>query len=168
MKRCPVVFLLLPLLVATSMGWPGDAGAHGTGHRLLKDAPAVALEFHYSDQTPMRYAEVLVFSPQDREVEHQNGRTDRHGKFVFCPDAQGQWLVKVNDGMGHAEEAAVSVGQEAISVEAGKSQALPGSGAFGPMPKVLKIIIGLSLMLNVAFAAYFLKRRSNGAANPHR
>lgn len=154
--------LIAGILAAGATTWPGDAVAHGTAHRLLQDAPAVALEFMYSDQTPMRYAEVLVYAPRNMEVEHQNGRTDRHGKFIFAPDAEGQWVVKVTDGVGHAEEASISVGPELIAGRAAKSQALDDTdtAGFGAIHQGLKAVTGVSLILNLIFAGYFLKRRS--------
>mgnify|MGYP000403926884 CR=1 FL=1 len=166
MKGFGLVWAIVWLVAALAAAWPGDALAHGTGHRLLKDAPVVAIEFHYSDQAPMRYAEVLVFSPTDREVEHQNGRTDRHGRFVFNPDAEGSWVVKVTDGMGHAEEAIVPVGPELNAGEALKSREVPDSIGGGAMPTGLRMITGISLILNLAFAAHLLKRRSRASAGP--
>ncbi len=154
--------LILSLLAACGLGSPVDALAHGTGHGILDDAPAVALEFYYSDGIPMQYAEVLVFSPQDREVEHQNGRTDKHGRFVFCPDAQGAWLVKVNDGMGHLEQAAIEVDPLALSgPPPDRAAPAPPAADGGTAPsKTLKIITGLSLILNAALGAFVLKRRA--------
>lgn len=163
MKRLAMFFLIGPLLAAIPVGLPADASAHGTGHSLLEHEPVVAVEFHYSDDTPMRYAEVMVFSPRDLKVEHQNGRTDRNGKFVFCPDVPGKWLIKVNDGMGHEEKAVMEVGPEAISGETEKPRTHPVSGGSEPLSKTLKIIAGLSLILNLSFAGYFVKRRSNSA-----
>lgn len=62
----------------------------------------MAVEFFYSDKTPMRYAEVLVFSPENEKAEYQNGRTDQSGRFAFLAETPGEWQMKVNDGMGHA------------------------------------------------------------------
>jgi nickel transport protein len=163
MKRLAMFFLIGPLLAVIPIGLPKDVGAHGTGHRLLKHEPVVAVEFHYSDDTPMRYAEVMVFSPRDLKVEHQNGRTDRNGKFVFCPDVPGKWLIKVNDGMGHEEKAVMEVGPEAIAGQSENPRTHPASGGSEPLSKALKIIAGLSLIMNVSFAGYFVKRRSTSA-----
>ena len=140
------------------IGFSGIAGAHGTGYTLLQDTPAAAAEFYYSDQTPMAYAEVLVYSPLDKKIEHQNGRTDKNGKFVFCPDTVGQWHVTVNDGMGHAVEATVPVAALSGTTEA--PQRRPGAGDAAPSSTILKIIAGLSLILNVFFAANAVNRRS--------
>jgi nickel transport protein len=109
----------------------------------------------------MRYAEALVFSPKDAEVEHQYARTDQHGKFVFCPDTAGQWVVKVNDGMGHAQQATIMVkpettsGPAAIPEPPAATTAGPGSMATG-----IKAVAGLSLIFNAVLGFFFLKRRS--------
>lgn len=48
----------------------------------------------------MSYAAVEVFFNKEK-LPFQNGRTDQNGRFLFLPDKNGQWQVKVNDGMGH-------------------------------------------------------------------
>ncbi|WP_419660975.1 hypothetical protein Dvar_13840 [Desulfosarcina variabilis str. Montpellier] len=160
MKAVILFFGGLALLLITALGLPAQAHAHGTGHRVLTGERMVALEFYYSDQTPMRYAEALVFSPRDAEVEHQYARTDQHGKFVFCPDAAGQWVVKVSDGMGHAEQATVMVKPEAASGPTA-APSVPAATAGGPgtMETGIKAVAGLSLILNAYVVFYFVKRR---------
>ena len=74
--------------------------AHGVVHSVLRDE-AVIVNAMYQGDEPMAYAEVKVFSPADSEVEYQNARTDKNGKFAFYPDQKGEWTIKVNDGMGH-------------------------------------------------------------------
>jgi nickel transport protein len=162
MMKLSTVFIcsLVVILGLASLGLPGIAAAHGTGYQLLTDAPVVAAKFYYSDQTPMKYAEVLVFSPLDGKIEHQNGRTDKNGKFFFCPDSIGQWRILVNDGMGHAVEAAIPLGPEVMAGVTERPGPGPASGGTDPLSKLLKIIAGFSFILNVSFIAYFLKRRS--------
>jgi nickel transport protein len=153
-------FFVPSLFVFIVLAAPLDSGAHGTAYRIVKDANLAAVEFHYSDGEPMAYAEVLVFGPQDRQVEHQNGRTDRHGKFAFCPDMPGAWRITANDGMGHLCEATVDVGPGSL---AGKADTPQGDTDVGPpvqVSKGLKIIAGLSLIFNLAFAAQFFHQRS--------
>src|SRR6056297_89939 len=93
MKR--VVFAALIVLLSM----PG-LRAHGVVHSVSRDE-AVIVNAMYQGDEPMAYAEVKVFSPSDREVEYQNARTDKNGKFAFYPDQKGEWTVQVNDGMGH-------------------------------------------------------------------
>jgi nickel transport protein len=101
MKRCMQFLLLLSVFGLSLFYGPPDARAHGTDYSLVEGEALTAVAFNYSDGEPMAYAEVLVFSPQDPKVEHQNGRTDKHGKFAFCPDMPGAWRISANDGMGH-------------------------------------------------------------------
>lgn len=159
MKPTVIWFLFRFQLVAFAViGFSGIAAAHGTGYTLLQDTPVAAAEFYYSDQSPMAYAEVLVYSPLDEKIEHQNGRTDKNGKFVFCPDTGGKWRITVNDGMGHAVEATVPV--EALSETTETPQRPTGAGDAVPSSNILKIIVGLSLILNVSFVAHAVKGRS--------
>ncbi|MFO7600473.1 MAG: hypothetical protein R6X27_11790 [Candidatus Desulfacyla sp.] len=163
MTRSIRSYWLLPLVAFILLRAPVDADAHGTDYSLVERATLSAVAFYYSDGDPMAYAEVLVFSPQDPKVEHQNGRTDRHGKFAFCPDTPGTWRIIANDGMGHLCQATVEVSPESL---AGKSDTPQGETEIAhPVQgsKILRIIAGLSLILNLAFAAYFLLQRSHAA-----
>jgi nickel transport protein len=146
-------------VAASGLGWPAPVGAHGTGHDILADSPAVALAFYYSDGAPMQYAEVLVFSPQDPSVEHQNGRTDKHGRFLFCPDSQGEWQVKVSDGMGHAEQAAVAIDAARLAGRDPEIQAKALPAGKGLAFKTVKVVTGLSLILNAALGVLLFQRR---------
>ena len=101
--------MILWAVLAWSMVLPFNAFAHGTDYRLIGKDAVVAAEFFYSDKTPMRYAEILVFSPESEKVEHQNGRTDQDGRFAFLAETPGEWQMKVSDGMGHAVHATVTV-----------------------------------------------------------
>ncbi len=161
MKRCIHACLAAAILACGLFGGPSDADAHGTAFNLLQESGLVAVQFHYSDGEPMAYAEVLVFSPQDPKVEHQNGRTDKHGKFAFCPDAEGAWRMSADDGMGHLCQATVKVGQGAAAGKADKSRQETDVQTHMGGSRTLKIIAGLSLIVNLAFAVSFLRRRSN-------
>lgn len=67
-------------------GPANHASGHGTDYRLIENDAVVAAEFFYSDHTPMRYAEVLIFSPESDQVEFQNGRTNQDGRFAFLAE----------------------------------------------------------------------------------
>ncbi len=96
-KTVCTVFLLSLLMLL-----PVSVSAHGTGYRQLSNAKAISVEFYYSTGEPMLFAEVFVFSPQDKQMEFQNGRTDKKGRFSFYPDCSGNWQIIVKDGMGHS------------------------------------------------------------------
>ncbi|MFO7965491.1 MAG: hypothetical protein R6U50_16320, partial [Desulfobacterales bacterium] len=114
-------------------------------------------------KTPMAFAEVLVFSPKNDKIEHQNGRTDQNGRFAFLADIPGKWQVKVNDGMGHAVHATVTViepktagefsetGTDGISEE---KNAMFAEASMGT-----KLFLGLSILLNLVLGAYVWRRK---------
>jgi len=150
------------------MAAPLSAFAHGTDFRLIGKETVVAAEFFYSDKASMQFAEVLVFSPEDDRVEYQNGRTDQNGRFAFLAETPGDWHVKVNDGMGHAVHATVTV-------SAGKPEAKTAGeflgnrlnevtkkkdSLFGEASMGIKLVFGLSILLNLLLGWYVWKRKS--------
>ena len=150
--------LLLFSLIWT-MILPSAAAAHGTDYRVLDKAPVIAAEFFYADKEPMRYAEVLVFSPDNQDVEYQNGRTDQNGRFAFCPETSGKWRIKVNDGMGHAVRAEIPVDFPKTGNGAIKELANKNTPAAGGASKWIKLILGVSIVLNLFLGLYAWKSR---------
>lgn len=143
---------ILVVVAGMALGSVAAAHGHGTVYQVLEDTPTVAAEFAYADGKPMQYSAVLVFGPDDDEVEHQNGRTDRLGRFAFCPDRSGTWRVEVSDGMGHKVVAEVDVQMDSGTAAAVGHQGLGGSVA-------AKTVAGLSLLANVALLAHLWQRR---------
>jgi nickel transport protein len=149
------------------MAMPFSAFAHGTDYRLIGKEAVVAAEFFYSDKTPMQYAEVLVFSPESDKVEYQNGRTDQNGRFAFLAETPGEWQMKVNDGMGHAVHATVTVNP--IKSEPKTAGEISGkrlnevtkkkAPLFGEASMGVKLVFGLSILLNVFLGMYVWKRK---------
>ena len=125
---------------------------------------AVALvQFAYAGGEQPTYAKVEVYSPADSKVEFQNGRTDAQGRFAFMPDAPGQWRIIMADNMGHRVEHAVEVSADPTAQQAAAQNA--DNAASGPTPGVggfsipLRILLGLSLLANMALIAAALRRR---------
>lgn len=140
-----------------------QAAAHGTEHRVIDPGPAAAVEFTYADGSPMSYAEVLVYSPENDKIEHQNGRADANGRFVFYPDSPGKWRIQANDGTGHLEKAFVeiSAGDEDKKVSSaagdkGGQQAGPGG-----LSRIWAAVLGLSIILNI-FSGIYIFRKPGG------
>jgi nickel transport protein len=136
---------------------PG-ASAHG----VVWDYSAkktVGLEFAYDDNTPMRYAEINVFGPDDETKLSQIGRTDKNGYFAFIPDADGKWVVTSNDGEGHLAKADLTVAS-AASGEAAEAAppAVNAERIAQAASKPYKIVMIVSLFLNAGLASYALKR----------
>lgn len=157
----PVIFLFALVLTA-QLNMTPSAWAHGSGWSQGK-AFSVVLSFYYADQTPMAYSEVQIFSPTETKIPHQKGRSDRNGFFVFRPDAPGAWTFSAADGQGHLSQGEIEVTAGQLNPDAGSSGAAPaaspeaaqpepqlakgGASAEGPDP--LKIILGISLIVNL-------------------
>jgi len=134
--------------------------AHGTAYRVMDDATTITAEFYYQDKEPMRYAEVLVFSPLDQKVEYQNGRTDRYGRFAFCPEMAGTWRIEVNDGMGHMVRGNIEVGRvtnKDVKSEPNDTHVHSKSGE--RTSTLAKTAFGLSLIFNMVTVVYLWKRK---------
>jgi nickel transport protein len=132
---------------------------------------AVALvQFAYAGGSVPTYAKVEVYSPADAKVEFQNGRTDAQGRFAFMPDTPGQWRIIMADNMGHRVEHAVDVSPSHGSAQIAAQTSGPNTdkpAANGATPGVgefsvpLRVLLGLSLLANMALGAAVLRRRKN-------
>ena len=148
------------------MALPVSVFAHGTDYRLIGNNSVVAAEFFYSDKVPMQYAEVLVFSPENDTVEYQNGRTDQNGRFAFLAELPGNWQMKVNDGMGHAVHATVTVNpveaEQNTPAQANDHQLNTATEKkdtlFANVSMSIKLFFGLSILLNLFLGMYVWKR----------
>ncbi len=155
-KACPFI-LLIVIFCTILLCHSAFTIAHGTGHRMITDSAAVTVEFFYSDNEPMSYAEVFVFGPHDHEVEYQNGRTDQKGKFSFYPSVPGVWRIEAGDGMGHKEVGTIEVQKEKADEVTSKNIPAMDAGK-SAMPSVfIKTITGLSLILNLFLIFYIWK-----------
>jgi nickel transport protein len=108
MKR---VCLSAVLLLAV----PVQVLGHGTQGRTEKDSGAVCVSAAYDDGTPMSYVAVDIFSPAEKKLPFQTGRTDRNGYFCFRPDAQGSWKLAAKDEEGHQMRLSTDISPEMIS-----------------------------------------------------
>ena len=79
------------------------------GHELVVDVevdrPAVSLRASYGPGEPAAQVAVAV-SLGGNEIE---GETDESGAFTFAPAAEGEWLIRVDDGYGHVATRTVAV-----------------------------------------------------------
>ena len=141
------------VLVVLALVTPSIVLAHGTGYRVQKPGKAVTIECYYSDGTAMAYADTMVFSPDNLELEHQNGRTDKNGRVAFFPDTPGTWQVTVSDGMGHKIQAEVQI-EPGNAPPKIKEQGFPGQS------RAVSAGMGISLIFNL-WAVLVLMRRKN-------
>ncbi len=135
------------------------ASAHGLGYRLLKNDTTKVVEFRYSNGSALPYAEVEVWSPDDAEIEFQNGRTDKNGRFSFFPDVPGIWRVTIADGMGHAASA-----QCEIVLQNEDSTLILVQPQEKGSNRITLIILGISLIFNLALL--IRKGRESKQAQP--
>jgi nickel transport protein len=131
--------------------------AHGTGHRLIAESSSFTVEFFYSDNEPMSYAEVFVFGPHDLKVEYQNGRTDQKGRFSIYPSVPGTWRIEAGDGMGHKEVGIIEVQKETGDKVTSKNIPAMDAGKSAMSSVFIKTITGLSLILNIFLIFYILR-----------
>ena len=170
----PAFWLALALAVSAQLIPASGCWAHGSGWSQ-EDALSVVLSFYYADQTPMAYSEIQIFSPADDKIPYQKGRSDRNGFFAFKPDAPGVWSFSAADGQGHLSrgEVAITAGQlagrpaapgDSPSAQARPQSSLAKGGASAEGLDPLKIILGLSLISNLALI--FLWRKASGGNKP--
>lgn len=159
MRRLVRPLLLAAFALTTLLGLgTGQARAHGSGWSQ-ESLFAVVLSFYYADQTPIPYAEVEIFSPADSKIPYQKGRSDKNGFFAFRPDAAGLWSFSAADGQGHLSRGEVEVTAEQLN-HAPIATPLAQGGASADGVDPLKIILGLSLLANLAL--FFLRKRKKG------
>ncbi|MDR1636067.1 MAG: hypothetical protein LBR93_01890 [Treponema sp.] len=153
-------------LFLAALLFPAVLEAHGVEVSRVTGAAefgAETVRFMYSTGEEMSFALVRVFAPSRPDVEILQTLTDRNGCFSFIPDEEGEWRVSAEDDMGHRGEIRINVG-------AGNAGAVEtASGGLIKTPLVLRLILGLSLILNI-FAAYrfILRRRVLAADVPPR
>lgn len=150
--RCAAICLAAALLLA---GTVAQVSAHALYAADTRHDGVVLVQFAYSGGEQPTYAKVEVYSPTDDKVEFQNGRTDAQGRFAFMPDAPGRWRIIMADNMGHRVEHPVE-----ISAAQGAAAATAAHDAgLGGFSTPLRILLGLSLIANMALAAAMLRRR---------
>ncbi len=120
----------------------GNVFAHSVLSSVKIENSLPVATFHYADGNALSYAEVKVWAPDDDQVEFQNGRTDKNGRFSFAPDQEGIWRIEINDGLGHAAR---------TEYEAKKIVKTPMSPKGIENHTLLYAIFGLSLIFNLAF-----------------
>ncbi len=99
-----VLFIALLLI-------PCGLFAHGVKGEIAVGTGAMIVTARYSNDEAMSYSETTIRPPAG-ELDFQTGRTDRNGRFCFFPDADGDWEVTVNDGMGHRLRILVPVSKD--------------------------------------------------------
>jgi nickel transport protein len=144
--------LIFSFLAAAAMS-PELLYAHGVTSKI--DTGGIVVSAMYDTGEPMDYARVTVSAP-GANLKFQSGRTDRNGKFCFCPDVSGDWKVVVDDEMGHRLEVNVPV-DEVMALRAN-----PENGSSGPsfLTRCEKTVMGVSIIFGISGILFWWKGRS--------
>ncbi|MDR2094952.1 MAG: hypothetical protein LBP76_05465 [Treponema sp.] len=139
----PGIALLFPAILA----------AHGVEVSVATGTTGLGTEsvrFMYSTGEEMSFALVRVYPPSKPDTEIVQSITDRNGYYSFVPDEEGEWRITAEDDMGHKGEITLTA---AGGGNAGVENAVSAGSASGGTPLALRVILGLSLILNI-FAVY--------------
>jgi nickel transport protein len=138
---------MVKLRAATLLGWllvtPLLSYAHGV--EGVVEAGGLVVTARYHGGEGMSHARVTVTAPSS-EKPFQTGRTDKNGRFAFCPDTPGAWRVVVDDETGHRLNLVVDVDADRL---AGKTPA-SGPDPSPPLDRGAKALFGVSLILFLA------------------
>lgn len=136
---------MLPALLCAS----GPAASHGVETRTLA-AGAVAVEFRFTDGTPLAFADAAAFAP-GRPGAAVTGHTDAAGRFAFYPDQDGDWNVLAHDANDHVARQIVHVAAHHVTES---RRAFPDW------------LVAISLVCNVLAAARLGRRRASTLPPP--
>ena len=147
-----LLFLVMILFV------PGSLLAHGVDLLVIEGGSGI--EARYDSGQPISDAEVEVYSPADPDTIFQAGSTDKNGRFLFFPDSDGEWKIKINDGMGHGGTRSIIIKDSEIVVNA-EGENPPG--------RSIKILSGLSVIFGITGILFFFlaRREARRKRNAH-
>jgi nickel transport protein len=149
---------------------PAAVFAHGVDISDVTGREDVCtIKFSYTDGTPMLFAKVKVFPPSSPDAPAQETIADRNGYFSFVNDEPGEWRLTAEDGMGHKGEIVVAAagGTETAGTEAAGEADGTLNKAGGKTPLFMRLILGLSLILNIFAVYYFVLIKFPKKGNVH-
>jgi hypothetical protein len=149
---------------------------------LEKKPPFIVVKTTYHGGSALANAGVTVgFAFKGEKTGFQKGNTDKNGTFCFCPDKTGNWVVTVDDGMGHKKKTEITLNRDFFnpappSLSTPTSPSTPGKGPSTeskkekktPPPPItksewccymLKIVLGVVLILGITFILHRLTKR---------
>mgnify|MGYP005840806831 CR=1 FL=1 len=136
---------------------PTLAHAHGTRiEYVANEAVVVTITAAYDSGTPMREAQVIVYTPTDPVNAWLTGTTDQAGVFQFVPDlAQaGRWEVVVRQA-GHGGTVYVPISADMASGTA----TVQARGSSNPMSPLQTALMGASVVWGFVGTAFYFSRR---------
>ncbi len=123
--------------------------SHDIEHLVKKHNNVIEVNFYFGDGTKFSYQSYEIYSPDDKKIPYQVGRTDKKGRVLFFPEKEGKWEVKVFSEDGHGKNVILNFeGNKKI-----EEKNLSLYFKFG------KIITGVSLILGIFGILSLLYRR---------
>ena len=138
MKPSKTTILVLTIILML----PALLYAHGVEGTVQSGGLVVTAQ--YDTGEAMSYAKVTILAPGTK-LSFQSGRTDRNGRFCFFPDTAGEWLVVVDDEIGHRLEVDIPV-DEALKL---KTDQVPGRPTRS-LAKYEKALMGISIIFGLS------------------
>ncbi len=149
-------FLCIVLLLFFA---PTLAHAHGTRiEYTASETVVVTITARYDSGTPMREAQVIVYTPTDPVNAWLTGTTDQAGMFQFVPDLTqaGRWEVVVRQA-GHGGTVYVPISADMANGTA----TVEARGSSNPTSPLQTALMGASVVWGfVGTALYFSRRRT--------
>ncbi|MFI3271528.1 MAG: hypothetical protein R3Y11_05410 [Pseudomonadota bacterium] len=166
------IYIVMTIFALLSfVGLSNEACAHGLGYAEVNEAPK-AMRFYYSDDTPARFAEVIVLDPEGSDF--LIGRTDARGYFAFIPEKAGTWTVEINDGMGHkavasfsvADGKSISTAEQGIALTTQHDESVYHSqhahhGSTYSHSKLFMAIFGVSILANLGLGISWYRHKKS-------
>jgi len=135
------------ILIVMTLMMTTVAFGHGVEYSTFQGG--VGIQVAYDHGAPMAASTVAVYAPADQENPFLQGVTDKHGRFVFAPDAPGEWRVEVEDATGHGLVQHITVSQEMIPEIHEEHHLSLGQ----------QILMGISIIFGITGIGYYVSAR---------
>ncbi len=133
----------LAILIFIILFAPSLLLSHGVDIMMIDGGTGVKVMYDSGD--PISQADVIVYSPDGEPF--QSGLTDKNGCFLFFPDIDGEWKIKINDGMGHGGIRSILMKNLKV-VNRNEDYDLPG--------RRVKILSGISVIFGLTGILFFV------------
>ncbi len=116
----------------------------------IKNEKAVVIRLYYPDGTPFAYEKFEIYSPDNKKIPFQVGRTDKLGRIIFLPNKSGQWRVKAISQDGHGIDKEIYINENSYVRENNNTRFY-----------YLKLAVGIFLIVVIYIALNYIFRRKN-------
>ena len=140
--------IFFSIIVVAVLIFPISLFPHGVDIVLFNGGTGI--EARYDSGDPISHADVTVYSPGNGDEPFQIGVTDRNGRFLFFPDADGKWKVVVNDGTGHGGTKYIIVNNSSIVQDEAIQK---------PLGRSIKLLSGIIVIFGLTGILFFVLAR---------